>query len=206
MEITGRDALIVVDVQNDFCPGGALAVPDGDAVIPVIHAVAGHFEHILLTQDWHPPGHRSFASSHPGRKPFEVDPASGERLWPDHCVQGSRGAAMHASLDLPRAELVLRKGFRKEMDSYSAFFENDHRTPTGLAGYARERGLERFFFAGLAWDFCVGFSALDARRCGFAAVAIRDACRAIDADGSAAAMEAAFAREGVMAIESSALR
>lgn len=202
MEITGRDALIVVDVQNDFCPGGALPVPDGDAVIPVIHAIAGRFEHILLTQDWHPPGHCSFASSHPGRKPFDLDPATGERLWPDHCVQGTRGTEIHPALQLPRAELVLRKGFRGEIDSYSAFFENDHRTPTGLAGYARERGLTRFFFAGLAYDFCVGFSALDAARCGFAAVVVRDACRAIDADGSAVAMEAALARAGVAVAES----
>jgi nicotinamidase/pyrazinamidase len=204
MEITSQDALIVVDVQNDFCPGGALAVPDGDAVIPVIRAMAGRFEHILLTQDWHPPGHCSFASSHPGRKAFELDPTSGERLWPDHCVQGTRGATLHPQLQLSRAELVLRKGFRREIDSYSAFYENDHRTPTGLAGYARERGFRRFFLAGLAWDFCVGFSALDARRCGFDAVVVQDACRGIDADGSAA-MEAEIRRQGVLVIESSAL-
>ncbi|MGB6869223.1 MAG: bifunctional nicotinamidase/pyrazinamidase [Acidobacteriaceae bacterium] len=197
MEITGQDALIVVDVQNDFCPGGALPVPEGDAVIPVILAIAGRFEHILLTQDWHPRDHCSFASSHVGRKPFDLDPVSGERLWPDHCVQGTHGAAIHAALQLPRAELILRKGFRQKVDSYSAFFENDHTTPTGLDGYAEESGFRRFFLAGLAFDFCVGFSALDARRCGYEAVVIRDACRGIDADGSVAAMEAQLARAGV---------
>ena len=199
MEITGRDALIVVDVQNDFCPGGALAVPEGDAVIPVVHRIAPRFEHIVLTQDWHPRGHCSFASSYPGKRPFEViELADGEqRLWPDHCVQGTRGAEIHADLKLERAELILRKGFRKNVDSYSAFFENDHVTPTGLAGYCRERGLERVFFAGLAYDFCVGFSALDARRRGLEAVVIRDACRAIDVEGSVESMEAEFGRAGV---------
>jgi nicotinamidase/pyrazinamidase len=201
MEITGQDALIVVDVQNDFCAGGALPVPDGDAVIPVILAIADRVEHILLTQDWHPPGHCSFASSHPGRKPFDIDPVSGERLWPDHCVQGMRGSEFNPSLQLSRAELILRKGVRKQIDSYSAFFENDHATPTGLAGYGRERGFRRFFFAGLAFDFCVGFSALDARRCGFEAVVIRDACRGIDADESMA-MEAKLAGAGVALVES----
>ena len=197
MEITSQDALLVVDVQIDFCPGGALPVPDGDAVIPVILSLAGQFGHLLLTQDWHPPGHCSFASSHPGRQPFDLDPVSGERLWPDHCVQGTRGAELHPALHLPQAELILRKGFRQEIDSYSAFFENDRTTPTGLAAYARERGFQRFFFAGLAFDFCVGFSALDARRCGFEAVVIRDACRGIDADGSMAAMESDLLRAGV---------
>lgn len=202
MDITSRDALVVVDVQNDFCPGGALPVPDGDAVIPMIRTIADRFQHILLTQDWHPPGHCSFASSHPGRKPFDLDPLSGERLWPDHCVQGTPGAELHPSLELSTAELLLRKGFRRRMDSYSAFFENDHSTPTGLAGYARERGLQRFYLAGLAFDFCVGFSALDARRCGFEAVVIRDACRGIDADGSVALMEAQLARAGVALVDS----
>lgn len=201
METTGQDALIVIDVQNDFCPGGALPVPDGDAVIPVIRQIAALFEHILLTQDWHPPGHCSFASSHPGRKPFDLDPGSGERLWPDHCVQGTRGAELHPQLQLSSAELILRKGFRRSVDSYSAFYENDRTTPTGLAAYARERGFRRFFFAGLALDFCVGFSALDARRCGFDAVVIRDACRGIDA-ASMASMESEFRRQGVQAIES----
>ena len=202
--ITSRDALIVVDVQNDFCPGGALAVPDGDAVVAAIHRIAGRFEHVLLTQDWHPPGHCSFASSYEGKKPFEVVALAGreQRLWTDHCVQGTRGAELHPNLRLDRAELVLRKGFRKEIDSYSAFFENDHSTPTGLAGYCRERGLERLFFAGLAYDFCVGFSAVDARRVGFEAVVIRDACRAIDVEGSVARMEAEFARDGVWVVGS----
>jgi nicotinamidase/pyrazinamidase len=204
MEITSRDALIVVDLQNDFCPGGALAVPDGNAVIRVIHRIAGRFEHILLTQDWHPPGHCSFASSYAGKKPFEaVMLAAGEqRLWPDHCVQGTRGAELHPDLRLDRAELILRKGFRQEIDSYSAFFENDHTTPTGLAGYCRERGLERLFLAGLAYDFCVGFSAVDARRTRFEAVVVRDACRGIDVEGSVAKIEAEFAELGVRVVTS----
>jgi nicotinamidase/pyrazinamidase len=203
MKLTHRDALIVVDVQNDFCPGGALAVADGDAVIPVIMRIAPAFEHILLTQDWHPRGHCSFASSYPGKKTGDVALVGGQeqRLWPDHCVQGTRGADFHPGLRLERAELILRKGFRRDVDSYSAFFENDHQTPTGLAGYSRERGLERFFLAGLAYDFCVGFSAIDARRCGFEAVVVRDACRAIDVDGSVAAMEAEFARAGVTLVQ-----
>jgi nicotinamidase/pyrazinamidase len=199
MKITNQDALVVIDVQNDFCPGGALAVADGDAVIPVILRIAARFEHIFLTQDWHPPGHCSFASSYPEKKPFDVVRlADGEqRLWPDHCVQGTRGAEIHPDLQLERAELILRKGFRKDVDSYSAFFENDHATPTGLVGYCRERGLRRFFFAGLAYDFCAGFSAVDARTAGFEAVVIRDACRAIDVNGSVAAMEREFDRAGV---------
>jgi len=204
MEITDRDVLVVVDVQNDFCPGGALAVPDGDAVIPVILRVAARFENIVATQDWHPPGHCSFASRYPGKRPLDVVelPSGEQRLWPDHCVQGTRGAELHSALKLPQAELILRKGFRADVDSYSAFFENDHRTATGLAGYCRERGLERVFLAGLAYDFCVGFSAVDARECGFEAVVIRDACRAIDVDGSVAAMEAEFARRGVRVVGS----
>lgn len=204
--ITKSDVLVVVDVQNDFCPGGALAVTDGDAVIPVIHRIAPAFEHILLTQDWHPRGHCSFASSYEGKKPFEtVELAGGEqRLWPDHCIQGTLGAELHPELRLDRAELILRKGFRREIDSYSALFENDHVTPTGLAGYAQERGLTRLFFAGLAYDFCVGFSAIDARRAGFEAVVIRDACRAIDVDGSVRRIEAEFERVGVKVVESGA--
>ena len=191
MEITPQDALIVVDVQNDFCPGGALAVRDGGAVIPIIHRIAPRFHHILLTQDWHPPGHCSFASA-------------GGR-WPDHCVQGTRGADFHPALQLTRAELILRKGFRQNLYSYSAFFENDHTTPTGLASYFRERGFRRVFLAGLAYDFCVGFSAVDARRAGFEAVVIRDACRAIDVNGSVREMETEFARIGVVLMESGAV-
>ena len=205
VNITTRDALIVVDVQNDFCPGGALPVPNGDAVIEVVLRMALRFEHIVLTQDWHPPGHCSFASSYPGRKPFDTVTLAGgqQRLWPDHCVQGTRGAALHPALQLDRAELILRKGFRKEIDSYSALFENDHTTPTGLAGYCRERNLTRMFFTGLAYDFCVGFSALDARSAGFEAVVIRDACRAIDVEGSVAKMEAEFALHQVVLAHSS---
>jgi nicotinamidase/pyrazinamidase len=199
MQITAQDVLIVVDVQNDFCPGGALAVADGDAVIGVIDRVAPKFEHIILTQDWHPAGHSSFASAHAGKQPLEqIELSYGtQTLWPDHCVQGTVGAEFHPALHLQRAELILRKGFRPRIDSYSAFFENDHVTPTGLSGYLRERNLSRVFLAGLAYDFCVGYSALDARRLGVQAVVIRDACRAIDLNGSAAKMEAEFTLAGV---------
>jgi nicotinamidase/pyrazinamidase len=204
MQITSQDALIVIDVQNDFCPGGALSVRDGDAVIEVIHRVAARFEHVVLTQDWHPAGHSSFASAHVGKKPFDqIELSYGmQTLWPDHCVQGSRGAEFHPALQLPRAELILRKGFRREIDSYSAFFENDRATATGLAGYLAERKLRRVFLAGLAYDFCVGYSALDARRVGLEAVVLRDACRAIDLDGSVEKIEAEFAEAGVESIGS----
>jgi nicotinamidase/pyrazinamidase len=207
MQILSSDALIVVDVQNDFCHGGALAVQDGDAVIPVIQRIAPLFAHVLLTQDWHPAGHSSFASVHPGKKAFEqVEMSYGmQTLWPDHCVQGSRGAEFHADLNLPQAELVLRKGFRAAIDSYSAFFENDRSTATGLAGYLRERGIGRVFLAGLAYDYCVGFSALDARRLGMPAVIVRDACRAIDLNGSVARMEVEFAAAGGEVIDSRSL-
>lgn len=183
------DVLLVVDVQNDFCPGGALAVPRGDEVVAIVNALARRFAHVVLTQDWHPPHHRSFASSHAGRAPFEtVTLAYGAQiLWPDHCVQGTVGAEFHAGLDIPHAELVLRKGYRRDIDSYSAFYENDHTTPTGLAGYLRERGLARVFLAGLAYDFCVRYSAEDACRLGFAVVVVEDACRGIDVEGSVAA-------------------
>ena len=179
-------ALIVVDVQNDFCPGGALAVPEGDAVVPVINRLASHFEHVLLTQDWHPPGHQSFASAHQGLKPFEsvTMPYGPQVLWPDHCIQGTPGAAFHPDLDLNAAQLVIRKGFRPEIDSYSTFFENDRTTPTGLAGYLRERGIGRIYLAGLATDFCVRWSAEDGRSLGFEVVVVRDAVRGIDIDGS----------------------
>jgi nicotinamidase/pyrazinamidase len=207
MNITSSDVLVVIDVQNDFCPGGALAVADGDKVIDVIHRVAPAFEHILLTQDWHPPGHHSFACVHEGKKHFESIevPHGVQTLWPDHCVQGTWGAEFHPSLHLPQAELVLRKGFRPHIDSYSAFFENDRITPTGLGGYLRERGLARVFLVGLAYDFCVGYSALDARRLGFEAVLVRDACRAIDLDGSVAKIEAEFVQAGVSLIDHKAL-
>ena len=207
INITSTDALLVIDVQNDFCPNGALAVADGDAVIPVIQRIATLFDHILLTQDWHTPNHQSFASTHPGKQPFEQIQASyGEQtLWPDHCVQGSAGAEFHPALHLPQAELILRKGFRKEIDSYSAFFENDRATPTGLASYLKERGLNRVFLAGLAYDYCVGFSALDARRLGIPAIIVRDATRAIDLNGSVARMETEFRAAGVEVVDSAQL-
>jgi nicotinamidase/pyrazinamidase len=204
VRIGAEDVLIVVDVQNDFCTGGALAVPHGDAVIEPIHRAAPLFEHIVLTQDWHPANHTSFAATHPGRRPFEsieLDYGA-QTLWPPHCVQGTHGAEFHAALDLPRAELILRKGFRPRIDSYSAFFENDRTTRTGLAGYLRERGLTRAFFVGLAYDFCVGYSALDARRLGLEAIILRDACRAIDLNGSAVKIEAEFQEAGVIVMES----
>lgn len=206
MRITPCDVLIVVDVQNDFCPGGDLAVPDGDAVIPVIHRIAPLFEHTILTQDWHPREHSSFAAAHPHKHPFEqIHLSYGEQtLWPGHCIQGTRGAQFHPALQLPQAELILRKGFRPGIDSYSAFFENDRVTATGLAGYLRDRNLVRVFLAGLAYDYCVGYSALDARRLGLEAVVIRDACRAIDLNGSVAAIEARFAEAGVQVLESAA--
>ena len=186
---TDHDVLLVVDIQNDFCPDGALAVPRGDEVVPVVNRLAARFKHVVLTQDWHPAGHQSFASSHPGKKSYDViEVAYGPQiLWPDHCVQGTRGAAFRDDLDIPHAELIIRKGYRREIDSYSAFFENDHKTPTGLAGYLRERGLSRVFVAGLAFDFCVRYSAEDAHGHGFAVVVIEDGCRGIDVDGSVAA-------------------
>jgi nicotinamidase/pyrazinamidase len=201
-----HDVLIVTDVQNDFCSGGALAVPDGEGVIPVIHRIAPLFRHIILTQDWHSPHHLSFA--HAGMKPFEqVEVSYGSQtLWPDHCVQGTRGAEFNPDLHLPQAELILRKGFDPEIDSYSAFFENDRATATGLCGYLRERGIERVFVVGLAYDFCVGYSALDARGHGFDAIVIKDACRAIDLNGSAAQMETQFAEAGVRVIQSTDLQ
>jgi nicotinamidase/pyrazinamidase len=204
MQIASEDVLLVVDIQNDFCPGGALPVHHGDEVIDVIHRAARLFEHVILTQDWHPPRHSSFASVYPGRKPFDtIELAYGpQTLWPDHCVQGTFGAEFHPSLSLPQAELILRKGFVPEIDSYSAFVENDRVTPTGLAGYLGERQLRRIFIAGLAYDFCVAYSSLDARRLGIDAVIVRDGCRAIDINGSVAAMESQFAAAGVVVINS----
>ena len=194
-----RAALIVVDVQHDFCPGGALAVPEGDAVVPVINRLASRFADVVLTQDWHPGGHASFASAHPGRQPFETIelPYGAQTLWPDHCVQGSAGAALHPGLDIPHAELVIRKGCHPDIDSYSAFRENDRKTPTGLAGYLRERGIARLVLCGLATDFCVCCSALDAREFGFAAAVALAACRGIDLDGSLARALTAMAEAGV---------
>ncbi len=201
------DVFLVIDVQNDFCPGGALAVPDGDAVVPVINRLAAAFDHVLLTQDWHPAGHASFASSHAGRQPFEtIEVAYGDQtLWPDHCVQGSNGAAFHKDLQATRAELIIRKGYDPAIDSYSAFYENDRSTATGLTGYLRTRGFQRVFMAGLATDFCVAFSAIDAAREGFEVVVIEDGCRAIDLEGSLAAAKANMAEAGARLVVSSAL-
>jgi nicotinamidase/pyrazinamidase len=198
-EIADADVLLVVDVQNDFCPGGKLPVPRGDEVVPTINKLGRRFRHVVLTQDWHPPDHRSFASAHPGRQAFQsIELSYGPQvLWPDHCVQGTPGAQLHTGLQVLHAELILRKGYRRDIDSYSAFYENDHTTPTGLAGYLRERGLSRVSLAGLAFDFCVRYSAEDARRCGFDVVVIEDACRGIDIGGSVAATRQAFASLGV---------
>ena len=193
------EALIVIDVQNDFCPGGALAVAGGHEVVPVINDLIRKFDHVVLTQDWHPERHSSFASTHSGRQPFEsIDmPYGAQTLWPDHCVQGTEGAAFHPGLEWTKAELVIRKGFRHAIDSYSAFYENDHRTPTGLAGYLRERGIGKVTLAGLATDYCVAFSALDAARLGFETTVRLDASRGIDLGGSMAAMTARMREAGV---------
>jgi nicotinamidase/pyrazinamidase len=181
-----NEALIVIDVQNDFCPGGALAVSGGDEIVPLVNRLIDSHAHVVLTQDWHPAGHSSFASSHAGTAPFgSIDLTYGpQTLWPDHCVQGTKGAEFHTGLAWTKAELVIRKGFRPDIDSYSAFFENDRKTPTGLAGYLRERGLSKLSLVGLATDYCVAYSALDARRLGFETSVILDACRAIDLGGS----------------------
>jgi len=184
------EALIVIDVQNDFCPGGALAVAGGDEIVPLVNRLIQSHDHVILTQDWHPAGHSSFASAHAGKAPFESIELSygSQTLWPDHCVQGTKGAEFHPALAWTKAELVIRKGFRPAIDSYSAFFENDHTTPTGLAGYLRERGLTRLTLVGLATDYCVAYSALDARKLGFDTRVQMGACRAIDLGGSLAAM------------------
>jgi nicotinamidase/pyrazinamidase len=197
--VSERDVLIVTDPQVDFCPGGALAVPEGDAIMPVINRLARRFAHVVVTQDWHPPGHISFASAHPGKKPFEtieVDYGP-QTLWPDHCVQGTAGAAFHPALDLPNVELVIRKGYHPAIDSYSAFRENDRKTPTGLTGYLRERGLTRVTLCGLATDFCVFFSAIDAREAGFETAVVLEASRAIDVDSSLARALVAMRDAGI---------
>jgi len=202
--LSERDVLIVVDVQNDFCPGGALGVAKGDEVVAAANRLAARFSHVVLTQDWHRPGHLSFASSHPGRQLFETIelPYGRQILWPDHCVAGSDGAQFHRDLDIPQAAVVIRKGFRIEIDSYSAFYENDRTTPTGLGGYLRERRFSRIFLVGLATDFCVHYSALDARREGFDAVVVEDACRGIDLDGSLARAWAQMLEAGVRRVYS----
>ena len=199
-----RDALIVVDAQKDFCPGGRLAVQKGDEVVPIVNALSRRFSNVVLTQDWHPAGHQSFATSHPGRKPFDsIKLAYGDQiLWPDHCVQGSGGAALHKDLSVPHAQLVVRKGFRRDVDSYSAFLEADRKSRTGLEGYLKERGIKRVFVCGLATDFCVAWTALDARELGFAALVVEDACRAIDMQGSLAAAWGKMEKAGVKRIGS----
>lgn len=201
--IDDGDVLLVVDVQNDFCPGGALPVADGDSVVPVVTRLADKFRHVVLTQDWHPPAHRSFASAHAGKTPYEqVELHYGPQiLWPDHCVQETEGAAFHRGLAIPHAALVLRKGFRREIDSYSAFFENDQRTPTGLAGYLRERGFSRVVIVGLALDFCVRYSAEDARKAGFEAIVVEEGCRGIDVNGSVAATRRELIAQGVRLVD-----
>lgn len=202
-----RDVFIVVDVQNSFVPGGALAVKDGDQVVPIINRLAKGFRHVVLTQDWHTAHHVSFASQHAGKKAFEMIelPYGKQVLWPDHCVQGTEGAALHKDLSVPHAELIIRKGFHRNVDSYSAFYEADGKTPTGLSGYLKQRGLTRCFVAGLATDFCVAWTALDARKDGFAAFVIEDACRGIDTQGSLAAAWAKMKEAGVRRIQSSDL-
>jgi nicotinamidase/pyrazinamidase len=192
-------ALVIIDVQNDFCPGGKLAVAEGDDVIPIINQLARSFEHVVLTQDWHPEGHSSFASQHQGAAPFtQIEmPYGPQTLWPDHCIIGSAGAKFHKALDVSKAELIIRKGFRKAIDSYSAFFENDHKTPTGLAGYLKERGFTKITCVGLAFDYCVRYSAEDAKAYGFDVTVIEAATRAIDLGGSAAATRQSFAARGI---------
>ncbi|SIS52535.1 nicotinamidase/pyrazinamidase [Roseivivax lentus] len=192
-------ALLVIDVQNDFCPGGALAVAGGDEIVAPINALMPDFDAVILTQDWHPPGHSSFASEHPGKAPMEMVqmPYGPQVLWPDHCVQGTEGAAFHPALETDRADLIIRKGYNRSIDSYSAFFENDHATPTGLEGYLRTRGIDRLTLVGLATDFCVKFSALDARKLGFEVALRADLCRGIDLHGSLAAAMTEMAQAGV---------
>jgi nicotinamidase/pyrazinamidase len=202
MKLRPTDALLVIDMQLDFLPGGTLAVKDGDAILPGINALAARFDHVILTQDWHPRGHISFASTH-GRQPFTdtVRAAYGtQTLWPDHCIQGTPGAQLHPDLDIPHAELILRKGFRRNIDSYSAFTENDGVTPTGLAGYLRERGLTRLFFTGVAYDFCVGFSALAAARLGFESLVVEDLSRAVALPGTVDKTNSAFTTANIQRI------
>ena len=201
------DVLIVVDVQNDFCPGGALAVPHGDEVVPIVNRLAGEFRNVVLTQDWHPRGHLSFASTHPGKRPYETiaAPYGPQVLWPDHCVQETTGAEFHRSLHIPHAALVVRKGIDRAVDSYSAFYENDRTTPTGLTGYLRERGFRRLYLAGLAFDFCVRYSAEDARREGFGVFVVEDACRGIDVENSVTATRASLGGLGIACIGAQAI-
>ncbi|AXJ05244.1 nicotinamidase [Pseudomonas fluorescens] len=207
MPISPRTALLVIDVQNDFIPGGQLAVPEGDLVVPLINRLAGQFKQVVISQDWHPAGHASFASSHPGRQPYDLIqlPYGEQTLWPDHCIQGSRGAEFHSGLDLPHAQLIIRKGCNPDIDSYSAFLEADRVTTTGLAGYLKERGIDTVYMVGLALDFCVMFSALDARAAGFNTFVVLDACRAIDLNGSLAMAIERMQVAGVGLIQSTEL-
>ncbi|RON69254.1 bifunctional nicotinamidase/pyrazinamidase [Pseudomonas fluorescens] len=207
MQISPRAVLLVIDVQNDFIPGGQLPVPEGDLIVPLINRLACQFKQVVIAQDWHPSGHASFASSHPGRQPYDVIqlPYGEQTLWPDHCVQASAGAEFHPELDLPHAQLVIRKGCNPDIDSYSAFLEADRQTTTGLAGYLSERGIDTVYMVGLALDFCVMYSALDARAAGFNAFVVLDACRAIDLDGSLAAAIDRMQGAGVGLIQSSEL-
>lgn len=202
-----QDVLLVVDVQNCFVPGGTLPVTGGDQIVPLVNRLACGFEHVVLTQDWHTPGHISFASSHPGKKPFETVslPYGTQVLWPDHCVQGTPDANLHPTLSIPHAELIIRKGYRKHVDSYSAFYEADGKTPTGLAGYLKDRGLRKVFLVGLATDFCVAWSALDASKAGFEAAVIEDATRGIDTGGSLAKAWQDMTGAGVQRLHSSAI-
>jgi nicotinamidase/pyrazinamidase len=207
VQISDQDVLLVVDIQNDFCPGGKLAVPRGDEVVPLINRLGEKFDHVLLTQDWHPREHLSFASSHPGKRPYDTVQVSygPQILWPDHCVQETPGAEFRKDLYLPKAQLILRKGYHREIDSYSAFFENDRKTNTGLAGYLRARRFSRVFLAGLAFDFCVRYSAEDARKVGFDVVVIEDACRGIDVDNSVAQTHRQLAALGASCVASDAI-
>ncbi|MBA8900720.1 MULTISPECIES: bifunctional nicotinamidase/pyrazinamidase [unclassified Phyllobacterium] len=197
-----KDALVVIDVQNDFCPGGTLAVDGGNEIVPIINKLIVRFDHVILTQDWHPAGHSSFASTHPGKAPFDTIkmPYGDQTLWPNHCIQGTPGAEFHSDLHWTKAELIIRKGFRPHIDSYSAFFENDRKTPTGLGGYLRERGITNVTLVGLATDYCVAYSALDAVSHGFSADVLLDASRAIDMGGSLAAMVTKMRNAGVTLI------
>jgi len=202
MQLQPTDALLVIDVQNDFMPGGALAVADGDAVVPIINTLATKFDHVILTQDWHPTAHISFATTHADKNPYDViqAPYGPQTLWPEHCLQHTEGAAFHRALDIPHAELILRKGFRRHIDSYSAFLENDHRTPTGLAGYLRERNLQRLFLCGLAYDFCVRYSAIDGKNLGFETIVIEDATRPVNLSNSITETNEAFTTTGIECI------
>ena len=204
MQLQPTDALLVIDVQNDFMPGGALAVADGEAIVPLINALSRKFDHVLLTQDWHPTQHISFASTHTNKKPFETIEASygTQTLWPEHVLQHTKGADFHPALHIPHAELILRKGFRRHIDSYSAFLENDHRTPTGLAGYLRERNLQRLFLCGLAYDFCVRYSAIDGKNLGFEAIVIEDATRPVNLPNTVAETNEVLATANISRIQS----